>query len=177
MNTSKFTILIIVLFVCLWFAATVIAVPPPAVATCKITCTVSEIVEWSDTSFPQIDLGDLNQRREQAAGEAELLLYTNGDIVITADNSGSAELSSGSQTLTTEYQLQYDGSGEDQTGGMPTEWCTFDSFLKEPSKIKHVQTDGAVVIILSVKASVEKVTPEMTGEYNATQTLTACWNS
>ena len=164
---------------CLLYGVTsvIAAVPHPAVATCEIKCTVSEIVEWSDMSFPQIDLGSLNPKRKQAAGESKLVLYTNGDVIITADNSGIAELSSGSQTLTTEYQLRYDGSGIDRTGGRATEWCRFDTFLREPSEIKHILADGAVVIILSVKASIERITPEMTGEYNATQTLTVCWKS
>lgn len=169
-------LLLLLCFLC-GATATVFAVPPPAVATCAITCRVSEIVEWSDTSFPQIDLGVLTPKKEQAVSESELLLYTNGDVSITADNSDSAELSFGSYSLQTEYQLRYDGSGINQTGGRPTEWCTFDTFLKEAADIIHIPTDGAVVVILSVKASVKEIQPENTGTYNAVQTLTACWKS
>jgi hypothetical protein len=176
MNSREFAIL---LLLCVLFCTTVLvsAVPPPTAATCKITCTVSEIVEWSQTSFPDIDLGKLTVQNKQAAGETELTLYTNGDVTIIADNSNSAELSSGSHTLQTEYKLKFDGSGIGQTGGRPTEWRLFDTFLKEGADIIHSHTDGAVEVILSVKASIKEIRPENSGQYNAIQTLTVYWKS
>lgn len=178
MSTGKFTILLLISCFLCSLAGPALAVPPPPVsATCRITCTVSEIVEWSETTFPDIDLGELNTQKKQAAGESSLTLYTNGDVTITADNSSSAEMSSGPYTLQTEYQLRCDGSGVEQTGGRPSEWCTFDTFLKEAAEIIHIPTDGEVEIILSVKASVKDIRPEDTGSYNAIQTLTACWKS
>jgi len=134
-------------------------------------------VEWSQTSFPEIDLGELTTKNKQASGQAELTLYTNGDVTIIADNSNSAELSSGPHTLLTEYMLRYDGSGINQTGGRPTEWCSFDTFLKEGADITHVPADGAVEVILSVKASIKEIRPENSGRYDAIQTLTVCWKS
>ena len=153
------------------------AIPPPASATCKISCTVANIVEWSESSFPGIDLGSLTVKNKQAIGETTLTLYTNGDVTITADNSNTTELSFGPHTLLTKYKLRYDGSGVKQTGGRPTTWCSFDTFLKESTDIVHIPTDGAVEIILSVKASIENIYRENSGQYNAIQTLTACWKS
>ena len=176
MSSRKFAIL---LLLCVLFntIVPVSAVPPPTAATCRITCTVSEIVEWSQVSFPDIDLGELNAKNKQAAGEAELTLYTNGDVTIIADNSNIAELSFGPHALLTEYKLRYDGSGINQTGGRPTEWCSFDTFLKGGTDITHIPTDGAVEVILSVKASIKEIRPENSGRYNAIQTLTVCWKS
>lgn len=149
-----------------------VAVPPPAAAQCRITCTVAEVVEWSQTSFPDIDLGELNRYRTQAVGESALKLYTNGDVIITADNSSNAQLTSGDMTLQTEYQLRCNGSQE-----ISTEWCTYDTFLKNAAEIMHRDTFGAVVVTLSVKAAIAEFKSGNTGQYNATQTLTACWKS
>lgn len=153
------------------------AIPPPASAACRISCTVANIIEWSEPSFPEINLGSLTDKKKQASGETVLTLYTNGDVVITADNSEAAELSFGSYTLLTKYKLKYGGSGLTQTGGRPTEWCSFDTFIVEGTDIAHVPTSGAVEVILSVRAAIEKISPENTGQYKATQTLTVCWKS
>lgn len=177
MSNSKIIIISLISCILCSAATPVLAVPPPTSATCKITCTVSEIVEWSQASFPEIDLGELTAQNKQAAGEAELTLYTNGDVTIIADNSNRAELSFGPHTLLTEYKLRYDGSGINQTGGKPTEWCSFDTFLKGGIDIIHIPTDGAVEVILSVKASIEEIRPENSGRYDAIQTLTVCWKS
>jgi len=169
MNYVKFFILFLIL--CGVSASTVAAPPLPASATCRITCRVAEVIEWSDESFRDIDLGELNFRERQAEGQSALTLYTNGDVIITADNSQNAELSNGSHKLDTQYQLQCD------TGILPTDWCAYDTFLKEAIAIIHEQTDGAVMVILSVKAEVKDIQPGSGGEYTAVQTLTACWKS
>lgn len=153
------------------------AVPPPASATCKISCTVASTVEWSKISFPGVDLGSLTAENKQAIGETALTLYTNGDVTITADNSNAAELSFGPHTLRTKYKLKYNSLGTKQTGGRPTKWCSFDTFLNKGTDIVHIPTDGAVEVILSVRASIKKIRPENSGQYYAVQTLTACWKS
>ncbi len=174
MKSLKFTILLLLVVL---FGTTVLvsAVPPPTSARCKISCTVAQIVEWSQESFPDIDLEELTVKNKQAVGEASLELYINGDVTIIADNSNSAELTSGENTLHTEYKLGYDGSGVNQTGGNFTEWSPFDTFIKDGAEIIHIPTDGAVEVVLSVKASIEEIRPENAGQYNAVQTLTVCW--
>jgi len=145
--------------------------PPPASATCRITCRVAEVIEWSDASFQDIDLGELSPKQTEAAGQSVLTLYTNGDVIITADNSERAELSNGRYQIQTQYQLQCDN------GTVSTQWCVYDTFLKEALEIIHRQTDGAVVVILSVKARTNNFQSGSEGEYTAVQTLTACWKS
>ena len=169
----------------------------PVRATCDISCTVVDIVEWSNDSFSAINLGNLTADKTQVEGSASLVLYTNKDVQIVADNSDAAQLSNDSvHTLVTQYKLQYDGAGTDQTGGRTTGWTDYDHFLINGSQVTHAPGDGAVEVILSVRAfkntasaavSMAKVgrsaghTPASAtceifcGDYSARQTLTVCW--
>ena len=154
------------------------AKPRPAAATCHISCTVAEVAEWSESSFPAINLPELTPQNKQSSGSSRLRLYTNGDVKITADNSNAAQLSKDTlHKLVTEYKLEYDASGVNKTGGYTVEWSSHDSFLIKGSTVTHASGDGAVEIILSVRASKETKSPGDSGEYSATQTLTACWKS
>lgn len=156
----------------------VLAEPSSVSATCNISCTVADIVEWSDTGFPAINLADLTAQNSSSSGSATLTLYTNGDVKITADNSDVAQLSKDdSNKLVTEYKLEYDGSGVNETGSSTTAWSDYGSFLGEGSEVTHISGDGAVEVTLSVRALVEAIRPDDSGEYNATQTLTVCWKS
>lgn len=177
MRCGKLSIILLAVCVLLSSQVLVPAVPPPSGAVCKISCTVANIVEWSETSFPEINLGSLTAKNKLAIGETTLTLYTNGNVIITADNSSTAELSFGSHTLSTKYKLRYDGFGINQTGNRPTAWRSFDTFLNKGADIIHIPADGAVEVILSVRASIIKVRPENSGRYKALQTLTACWKS
>ena len=170
---------IVVLTACILSAAPglVLAVPPPADAACRISCNVAKIVEWSEPYFPDIALGELTTQNKQATNKVMLTLYTNGDVTITANNKNTAELSFNTNTLLTEYKLEYDGSGLSQSGGRKTDWCQSGSFLKKGSHITHIPGDGGVVVTLSVRASVEKIHSENSGRYTAFQILTACWKS
>jgi hypothetical protein len=153
------------------------AVPPPASATCHITCTVANIAEWSDTQFSDVDLGQLTQNNKLSTGRSTLTLYTNGDVTIIADNNPSAQLSFDRNSLQTSYKLQYDGSGSGSSGGQSTQWQPFDSFLAGGAQVTHVSADGAVEVTLSIQAAVDNVSPDNAGSYDATQTLTLCWKS
>jgi len=162
-------------------------------ATCDISCTVVDIVEWSNDSFPAINLGNLTAQVSQVQGSASLVLYTNKDVQIVADNSDAAVLSKDSvHTLVTQYKLQYDGLGEDQTGGRTAGWTDYDQFLVNGSGVTYIPGDGAVEVILSVKAlrpcpagTLENTAPvssvedrnggAVSGDYTARQTLTVCW--
>ena len=154
-----------------------LADPAPAIAVCKISCTVASVAEWSEANFSDIDLGQITPKRKHSLGKAQLRLYTNGNVEINADNDNDAELLLGTSTLLTEYKLQYDGSGVTQTGGKTVTWFRYDKFLKKGSRIIHISGDGDVVVSLSVRASLKKKRPKQTGQYTATQTLTACWKS
>lgn len=148
------------------------AVPPPVSATCDISCTVADIVEWSQASFPAIELAELTTQSSEATDSASLILYTNGDVKITADNSDEAGLSKGgNHKLGTEYRLEFD------TAGAATGWSNYDSFLKNGLTVEHISGDGAIEVTLSVRASNDIKKPGDSGRYSATQTLTVCWSS
>ena len=174
----KSRLLIVVLAVFALFLASnlVLAKPPSDSATCRITCTVANIAEWSDTSFPAINLAELTPTNNPSSNSATLTLYTNEDVKITADNSDAAQLSKDdNHKLVTEYKLEYDGSGVNETGGGTTAWSDYGTFLRNGSQVTHISGDGAVEVTLLVRASVQTTRPEDSGEYNATQTLTVCW--
>jgi hypothetical protein len=148
------------------------AQPLPVSATCNISCTVAEVVEWSEASFPAIELGELTTQKSQATGSTSLILYTNGDVKVTADNSDAAQLSKdSSHKLVTEYMLEFD------TAGAATEWNSYAHFLGDGLTAKHISGDGAVEVTLSVRASNDSKETGDSGRYNATQTLTVCWGS
>jgi len=154
------------------------AQPAPVSATCNISCTVAGIVEWSATDFAPIKLPNLTAKNNQVAGSASLALYTNGDVIITADNSDTTQLSKDAlHKLITEYRLEYDAVGTGQTGGSTVGWSDYNSFLTNGSTVRHIPGDGAVEVILSVKASYDSKSPPALGDYTATQTLTVCWES
>lgn len=163
----------------LFSAPNLVSAEPPSVsATCNITCTVAEVVEWSDASFPAIELADLTTQNSQPSGSASLVLCTNGDVKITADNSDAARLSKDdNHKLVTEYRLEYDAFGANETGGSMMDWSGHDSFLSEGSTVTHVSGDGAVVVTLLVRASISSEASENSGKYTAIQTLTVCWKS
>lgn len=181
-----------------------LAKPPSVSARCDISCTVAEIVEWSDNSFPAINLADLTAQSSWVSGSSSLYLYANRDVEITADNSDTAQLSKDdNHRLVTEYKLEYDACGLNKTGGSMVDWSGYDSFLSEGSRVTHVSGDGAVEVTLSVRVSNDRggfgnsLTPnlmsanpyssnaaciisctlENVGKCTATQTLTACWQS
>jgi hypothetical protein len=155
--------------------AIIYATPPPSSAVCNITCTVADIAEWSNESFPPIQL-DLTAKNNQTSGSSSLVLYANGDVEITADNSDAAQLSKNSfSKLTTEYKLESGNFTEDQSGTDLADWSSFDSFLGNGTTINYIPGSGAIEIILSVKTVNDSVSPAPPGLYQAAQTLTVCW--
>jgi hypothetical protein len=154
----------------------VLAGRAPVSATCDISCTVADIVEWSDDSFSAIDLGNLTAENREVSGSASLVLYTNRDVQIIADNSDASRLSKdGVHNLVTQYNLEYDAAGTGQTGGRTAGWSDYDRFLANGSQVTHVRGDGAVEAILSVRAFKNTARAGESGHYTARQTLTVCW--
>jgi len=107
---------------------------------------------------------------------ASAVLYTNRDVQIIADNSGAARLSKdGVHNLVTQYKLEYDGGGTGRTGGRTVGWSDYDRFLANGSQVTHICGDGAVEVILSVRAFKNTARAGESGSYTARQTLTVCW--
>ncbi len=156
-------------------AGTLSAQPPSTTATCAISASVSEIMEW-DGSFPAINLASITTQSQLVMGTAATTLYTNGNVNITADNTVNSRLtSSGGAALVTQYSLSYSGDGVIATGGSTVPYATYDVFLSTPSLITHVTGSGAVVLTLGVQASNQPGNVGEATSYTATQTLTASW--
>ena len=145
-------------------------------ATCSISATVDDIMEWAG-DFPAIDLGTMSSQADVLTGNATQTLYTNGDVSITADNTATAELAVGGDTLYTEYGLQYDGDGASATGGANVAYAVYSSFVSTGSSVTHISLDGGVDVTLQARASNAAGTQANSGVYTATQTLTASWAS
>lgn len=152
------------------------AAPSDDQATCQITCSVGQIMEW-EGNFSNINLAQITSRTDAPTGSASVNLYTNGDVSVSADNGATAQLDDGGgSTLVTEYQLAYDGDGSGATGGTDVGWTAYGSFLDPASNVTHYSGDGVVQVTLSVRASNPTGDVADTGSYSATQTLTASWS-
>jgi hypothetical protein len=158
----------------------VLADPNDTDATCSVTVTVDNIMEWSG-NFSGIDLGTITSQGDIVDGNDTTTLYTNGNVDITADNTATAQLSNGdpnsSDTLVTEYKLTYDGDGASATGGSTVDWTEYDTFLSSASVVTHISEDGAVEVRLWARASNPAGEVADAGSYGATQTLTASWGT
>ena len=150
----------------------------PDAATCEIRCKVANIVEWQESSFPDIELSQICKTNQWAEGSSSLVLYTNADVKTTADNSDAALLSTESDSLITEYKLDCDSATT------LTTWSDYKNFLEKgmvvkyikAEKIKYNYVNGAARVTLSVRACSNKIS-QKPGIYTATQTITAYWTS
>jgi hypothetical protein len=154
-----------------------LAQPPDDPATCDVTVTVNAIMEWSAASYADIALAAISSVTDTPSGTRDFTLYTNCNSEISADNTATAQLSSATDTLVTEYQLAFDGDGASATGGTDVgSWTDYSTFLGTASAVTHVDGDGTAVITLSARASTGGTVPDV-GNYSATQTLTVSWTS
>lgn len=153
--------------------------PSNSQATAAVTCTVDTIMEWSAASFSTIAIADITHQNSAPFASQSLVLYTNGNVDISANNTTTAQLSlaSPADTLVTEYKLEYDKNGSNGTGGSTVDWTDYSTFLSTPSTVTHVNGDGAVNVTLSARASNDSGNVANAGDYTATQTLTAAWGA
>ena len=153
-------------------------------ATAAVTCTVATIVEWDNLAvnpgnFETIAIAPITAQGSTPSASKMLVLYTNGDLDITADDANEAQLidrGASEDTLVTEYKLAYDGDGTSATGGDDVAvWTDYTTFLKggAASDVAHISLDGAVNVTLSARASNDPENVADAGNYTATQTLTA----
>ena len=133
-----------------------------------------DFMYW-DSNFDPIVLPNITARDVESEDEAEVTLFISGDAEISADNTGTAQLSSGTDTLITEYKLKFDGDGIAKTGGSTVPFASYDSFLSTAAYITYVPGDDDVKVKLVVKARNYNAQLANAGTYTATQTLTAHW--
>ena len=155
------------------------AAPDPCSATAAVTCTVDQIIEWAaPKAFDTIAIPNITARGDTPSASKSLVLYTNCNVNITADNTTAAQLTKTTDTLVTEYKLDYDveADGAD-TWGVPKNWALHNLFLaggaSTASVVTHETLDGAIEVTLSARASNATGTLADAGAYHAHQTLTA----
>jgi hypothetical protein len=133
-----------------------------------------DFMYWED-NFESITLPNLTARDAESEGEGEATLFTSGNAEISADNTTTAQLSSGTDTLVTQYKLRFDGDGITETGGSTVPFTTYDLFLSTPASITYVPDDNDVTVKLIVLAKNYEEQVANAGTYTATQTLTVHW--
>ncbi len=143
-------------------------------SVCSSLLISQDYMYWED-DFEPITLPNITARDAESEGEAEVTLFTSGDAEISADNTTTAQLSSGTDTLLTQYKLRFDGDGTTKTGGPMVPFTTYDSFLSTPASITYVPDDNDVIVKLIVLAKNYNEQVANAGTYTATQTLTVHW--
>lgn len=182
-NLAKI-LLLAALVSCLTSNLALAADPGDDTATCNISVTVSTIMEWAG-NFTDITLTAISAQTDTPSDNETQTIYTNCNFEISADNTATAQLSSATDTLVTEYDLADDGDGAATTGaGAAAEaasglgsWVDYSTFLSTALAMTHVDNDGAADITLSVRASNNAGEVADAGSYTAVQTLTASWTS
>ncbi len=168
--------------------------PGADTADCAISVTVDTIIEWEGADFPAIDLdsqeSSISAQADTPEGSSDYTLWINCNVAISANNtaSGPAELTDGTDILVTKYKISTDGDGDPATGATGTAvsnsnsdvWTEYDSFLATALQLTHFNTDGSVELTLEVEASNDPTGHKEvadSGDYTATQTITATWVS
>jgi len=130
--------------------------------------------------FATIAIPNITNRGDTSSASQSLVLYTNVDAEITADNGIAARLThaTSGDTLVTEYMLTDNGDGTNTTGGkdQQTTYTDYTAFLSTAYAITYVPDDNEVTVTLHVRASNSAGTLADAGLYEATQTLTVSWN-
>lgn len=124
-------------------------------------------------NFQDITLANITGSNSESIGQSNCRLRTNCDVEITADNSTASRLTGpGGDFLVTEYALSIDGSEEEP-------FAPYDSFLSTPVAVDYNGGDMGpwmdLEVTLRVRASNPPGEVANTGNYEATQTLTAHW--
>ena len=146
-------------------------------ATCGITATVDEIVEWDgNVTILAADFSAHITSAKDTTGitatKAMTLYYNVSVNIVPSDATNDGVLtSSASDTLTTSYKL----TGDDMTNP-DSSWVTSGDFTGKSYAQTHTAGDGDCVITVNVKAAAGASGPGAcpdAGDYSTTITLTA----
>jgi len=136
---------------------------------------LAEEMYWA-SGFAPIALAPISTRNGSSEGSSSATLVLTGDVELTADNTPTAQLASaGGCRLVTEYRLAFDGNGNSATGAADTSYVSYDHFLDPALRIVHVIGDDDVQVTLWVRARSDVSSVPDSGDYSATQTITAAW--
>jgi len=151
------------------------------IAILALTCLPTVICAqylWRSSSFGPISLTSISSQTDIREGSATIILDVNGTVMeaeITAENGPDAQLHNATDTLVTEYKLEFDGDGSSETGGSNTSYESYETFLTTPAAITYRPGDNDVAVTLWVRASNIADNVADSGLYTATQTLTVTW--
>jgi hypothetical protein len=148
--------------------------------TCLPTVICAQYLWRSNSVAIDLDAqaGHITKQSDIREGFATIILDVNGTVMeaqISAENGPDAQLHNTTDTLVTEYKLEFDGDGVSETGGSNTEYIPYNSFLSPAVTIKYYPGDNEVAVTLWVKASNTADNVADSGEYSAKQTLTVTW--
>jgi hypothetical protein len=161
----------------------------PDGATCAVSVTVDSIIEWEGLNFAPIALTKIDNQSDTPEDSKTYTLWTNCNVTLSANNTAVAQLTDTVDVLVTKYKLTIDGDGAAATGATATaidnsdsdQFIEYDQFLNTDLAITHVNTDGNVEVTLHVQASNQDLDGHKqvadSGNYTATQTITATWGS
>jgi hypothetical protein len=143
----------------------------------------ADFMEWAPGNF-NIVIPNITNRGDAPFASKSLVLYTNGNVHITAINTTAAQLTldrgkPSNDTLETKYMLTDDGGdGTGDTGGTDQiVYTDYTAFLEGSGyAIIYVPDDNEVTVTLHVKAYNFDSTLADAGLYEATQTLTVSWD-
>lgn len=145
---------------------------PSVSAMCDISCTVAETIEWSQSTSPTIEPADITGQNTQIYCSTSVMLYTNGDVAITTDNSDLVQLAEDKACrLVTDHKLEYD------TGGTITAPSSYQHLLINSPTLMRITGDAGADVTLSTKVHNHTTTQAEVDKHSATVTLTVCWQS
>jgi len=150
----------------------------PVSATCDISCTVAEVVEWSNDTSPPINIESTVVEDCEATASTSFVLYSNRGVQIVADRHQVAQFSKGGlKMLINEHKIE-DYAGEISiTGGRAPARANYDCFLMNGPHVIHVPKEGVVEVTGPPKIPMSDVAAEDSYCYTTTSVLTVCWKS
>jgi hypothetical protein len=151
---------------CLIIAVLALAFLPTAI-------WAADFMYWDN--FDPIALSSIPSQAQTRQGSATVTLFTSGNAEISADNTATAQLSCATDTLVTEYMLEFDGDGSSATGAADTAYAEYNTFLTTAYDITYITDDNDVDVTLWVRASNNADEVADSDTYNAVQTLTVSW--
>ena len=157
----------------------------PDSATCAVSVTVDSIIEWEGAAFPALVLAAITQQNSAPEDNDSFTLWTNCNVTLSANNTAASQLTDGTDVLITKYKLTTDGDGTAASGADgdavtasgSDAYALHNSFLTTPLAITHVNADGNVEVTLYAQATNDTDEVSDSGDYSATQTITATWAS
>lgn len=145
---------------------------PSVSATCDISCTIAETVEWSQSGFQDVEPANLTGQNTQIYHSTSVMLYTNADVAITTDNSDLVQLAEDKACrFVTDHKLEGD------TGETITAPSSYEHLLINSPTLMRITGDAGADVTLSAKVHNHTTTQAEVDKHRATVTLTVCWQS